>query len=46
MKDVNDFPKSVKKAVRYIKQEATKDQLYEIKRLIDSAIKLRHRRVN
>ena len=46
MKHINDFPKSVKKAVRYIKQEATKVQLYEIKRLIDNAIKLRHQRVD
>jgi hypothetical protein len=46
MKDINDIPKSVKKTVRYIKQEATKDQLDEIKKLIDSAIKLRYQRVD
>lgn len=45
MKDIDQFPKSIKKAVRFIKQEATKDQLEEIKKLIDSAINLRHQRV-
>ncbi|MBT2721997.1 hypothetical protein ACE198_23345 [Neobacillus sp. KR4-4] len=44
--NIDRFPKSIKKAVRYIKQEATKDQLEDIKRLIDNAIKQRHRRVN
>ena len=33
--------KSIKKAVRYIKQEAPKEQLEEIRKLIDYAIKRR-----
>jgi hypothetical protein len=30
MKDINHFPKSIKKAVRYIKQDATKEQLEDV----------------
>lgn len=41
MKEIDKFPKSIKKAVRYIKQDASKEQLEEIKKLIDYAIKLR-----
>jgi hypothetical protein len=41
MKELNEFPKSLKKAVRYIKQDASKEQLLEIKRLIHHAIKVR-----
>jgi len=41
MKEIDHFPKSIKKAVRYIKQEATKEQLEEIRKLIESAIKRR-----
>jgi hypothetical protein len=41
MKKIDRFPKSIKKAVRYIKQDATMEQLLEIKKLLDSAIKLR-----
>jgi hypothetical protein len=44
MKKMDHFPKSIKKAVRYIKQEAPKEQLPEIKRLIDYAIKIRSQR--
>lgn len=46
MKEIDKFPKSVKKAVRYIKQDANKEQLEEIKKLIDYAIKLRSIRVD
>lgn len=41
MNTIDHFPKSIKKAVRYIKQEATKEQLEEIQRLIEYAIKRR-----
>ena len=46
MKNIDDFPKSIIKAVRYIKQDATKDQLLVIKKLIDSAIELRVKRID
>ena len=39
MKNFDQYPKSIKKAVRYIKQDATKEQLEEIRKLIDYAIK-------
>lgn len=32
------YQKSIRKAVRFIKQEATKEQLEEIRKLIDYAI--------
>ncbi|MFS0822733.1 hypothetical protein [Bacillus sp. 1P02SD] len=41
MREINHYPKSIKKAIRYIKQEANKEQLAEIKRIIESAIKRR-----
>jgi hypothetical protein len=34
MKELNEFQKSIKKAVRYIKKDALEEQLLEIKRLI------------
>ncbi|WP_413307778.1 hypothetical protein AA0X95_08360 [Bacillus sp. 1P10SD] len=43
---IDYFPKSIKKVVRYIKQEATKDQLAEIKKIIDTAIKIRNQRID
>lgn len=46
MKEIDKFPKSYKKAVRYIKQDASKEQLEEIKSLIDYAIRLRSVRVD
>ncbi len=46
MKEIDKFPKSVKKAVRYIKQDASKEQLEEIRKLIDYAIKLRSVRLD
>jgi hypothetical protein len=45
MNNIDCFPKSIKKAVRYIKQEAPKEQLEEIKKLIEGAIKARHQRI-
>ena len=42
MKNFDQYPKSIKKAVRYIKQDATKEQLEEIRKLIDYAIKKRN----
>jgi hypothetical protein len=42
MKNFNHYPKSIKKAVRYIKQDAPVDQLMEIKRLIEYAIRIRN----
>jgi hypothetical protein len=44
LKHIDLFPKSIVKVVRYIKQEADKDQLEEIKKLIDDAIKIRLKR--
>ncbi|MBM7651867.1 hypothetical protein [Neobacillus cucumis] len=41
MKNFDNYPKSIKKAVRYIKQDASKEELEEIFKLINSAIKLR-----
>ncbi|MFC3884766.1 hypothetical protein ACFOU2_15355 [Bacillus songklensis] len=41
MKHIDQYPKSIKKAVRYIKQDATKEQLEEIKKLIEDAIERR-----
>lgn len=46
MKEIDKFPKSIKKAVRYIKQDASKEQLEEIQKLIDYAIKLRSVRLD
>jgi hypothetical protein len=42
MGNIDKFPKSIKKTVRYIKQEATREQLEEIKKIIDYAIKRRN----
>jgi hypothetical protein len=41
MKQLDEYPKSIKKAIRYIKQDAKKEELYEIKKLINQAIYLR-----
>lgn len=38
VKQTEDYPKSIKKAIRYIKQDASADQLKTISRLIDGAI--------
>lgn len=42
MKDIDKYPKAVKKLVRYIKQDAPKEQLEEIRKLIDYAIERRN----
>lgn len=41
MKNIDNYPKSIKKAVRYIKQDAPRNQLEEIRKLIENAIRLR-----
>jgi 2'-5' RNA ligase len=41
LKTLDQYPKSIKKAIRYIKQEAKKEELKEIQRLIERAIELR-----
>ena len=41
MKELDKFPKSIKKAVRYMKQDATREQLEEIKKIIDFVIQRR-----
>jgi hypothetical protein len=41
MKELDQYPKSIKKAIRYIKQDAPVEHLEEIKRLIDYAIRKR-----
>lgn len=46
LKNIDLFPKSIVKAVRYIKQDADKDQLEEIKKLIEDAIKIRVKKAN
>ncbi|MGI8384806.1 hypothetical protein [Robertmurraya sp. P23] len=42
MGNIDKFPKTIKKTVRYIKQEATREQLEEIKKIIDYAIQRRN----
>lgn len=42
MDNIDKFPKSLKKTVRYIKQEATREQLEEIRKIIDYAIQRRN----
>lgn len=41
MKELDKFPRSIKKAVRYMKQDATREQLEEIKKIIDFVIQRR-----
>ncbi|MGG2088613.1 hypothetical protein ABFY59_16665 [Priestia aryabhattai] len=41
MESFDNQPKSIKKAVRYIKQDASKEQLVEIKKLFDTTIQKR-----
>ncbi|MFC2947726.1 hypothetical protein [Virgibacillus sediminis] len=43
MMDVDKLPKSVKKAVRYIKQDAPDEKLLQIKKVIDKAFDYRER---
>lgn len=42
MGNIDKFPKTIKKTVRFIKQEATREQLEEIKKIIDYAIQRRN----
>ncbi|MCM3115101.1 hypothetical protein M3610_07345 [Neobacillus sp. MER 74] len=46
LKYENLYPKCIKKAVRYIKQDASKDQLIDIKKVIDNAIRIRSKTTN
>lgn len=41
MKNIDQYPKAIKKAVRYIKQDASKEQLEEIQKLVEHAIQRR-----
>lgn len=41
MKDIDRYPKSIIKAIRYIKQDAPIEQLEEIKQLVEYALKRR-----
>ncbi|WP_273832001.1 hypothetical protein [Guptibacillus sedimenti] len=41
MKQTEDYPKSIPKAINYIKQKSSADQLKTISRLIDAAIERR-----
>jgi hypothetical protein len=41
MKDFDQFPKAMKKLVRYIKQDASIDQLEQFKRILDYTIEKR-----
>ncbi|WP_173799909.1 hypothetical protein [Domibacillus mangrovi] len=43
MEQLDTYPKSIKKAIRYIKQDASKEQLIEIKKMLNYAIT---RRIN
>ncbi|WP_169917349.1 hypothetical protein [Alkalihalobacterium alkalinitrilicum] len=40
-KDFDRLPKSIKKAIRYIKQDASQEELDEIKKLVEYAIERR-----
>ena len=46
MKNDSLYPKCIKKAVRYIKQDASRDQLTEIKKVIENAIRIRSKTMN
>lgn len=41
MKEFDQFPKAMKKLMRYIKQDASIDQLEQFKRVLDYAIEKR-----
>jgi len=45
LKNLDNLPKSITKAIRYIKQDATQEQLAEIKKLVDRAIILRIKKI-
>ncbi|WLR52989.1 hypothetical protein LC040_08930 [Bacillus tianshenii] len=38
---MNEMPKSIKRAVRYIRQDAPVQKLHSIRELVDEAIKMR-----
>lgn len=40
---MNDMPKSIKRAVRYIRQDAPLQKLHSIRNLIDEAIEMRQK---
>lgn len=44
MKTINQYPKSITKAIRYIKQDANVEQLDDIKKLLESAIETRRKK--
>lgn len=44
MKKFNDLPKSVKKTIRYIKQDASIEDLTKIQQLVNYAIEQRKKR--
>ncbi|MCQ6278904.1 hypothetical protein [Bacillus sp. EB600] len=46
MREFDNYPKSIKKAIRYIKQDAKKDELKEIKIMLERAIELRSVRID
>lgn len=46
LKSFDQYPKSIKKAIRYIKQNATKEELNNIKKLMDYALELRYKELN
>ncbi len=46
MKEFDQFPKVMKKLVRYIKQDASLDQLEQFKKELDSAIQKRTMMLN
>ena len=41
LQGLDHYPKSLKNAIRYIKQEAKKEQLADIKQVLENAIKRR-----
>ena len=41
LRSIDQYPKSIKKAVRYIKQDASIEQLKAIEKLIEHAIQMR-----
>lgn len=43
MKHIDHYPKAIKKAIRYIKQDAPQEQLDQIKELFNNAIEKRTR---
>ncbi|MBY0214422.1 MULTISPECIES: hypothetical protein [Priestia] len=45
MKKIDEYPKSLKKAIRYIKQEASVEQLNEIEKILNYYISFRRKRL-